>query len=163
MIGAESVAHYSSTPTLQSASRFLQIADKRFCFVHRDIWIGYQRCQLVDDVARGKAFIAPVPRHTDLVDDFSVDIEGTHPLGDQRFGANLRARTRYLAPVEIVDAFFPRQFRTDLDEQLWLEFGEPRQPAAHPACQVMFGQPIRGDHIRELWIAWLRQLVGGVL
>src|SRR6516162_7526628 len=97
--GAESVAPLlqSNTPSLQSASRFLHITDKRFSFVHRNIWIGYQRCQLVDDVSRGKAFIAPMPRHTDLVDDFSVNIEGTHPLGDQRFGANLRARTRYLA------------------------------------------------------------------
>ena len=36
-----------------------------------------------------------------------------------------------LHPVEILDAFLLRQLGTDLDEQLGLQLGEPRQPAAH--------------------------------
>src|SRR4029077_7650987 len=96
-------------------SRFLDIANKRFSLMHRNVWIGYEGRQLVDHVPRGYTFITPVPGHADLVNDFAVDSEGAHPARDESFGANLGAGAGDLAPVEILDALLLRQLRTDLD------------------------------------------------
>ncbi len=108
--------------------------------MHRNVRIGDQGRQLVDDVSRGQAFIAPVPGHADLMNDFAVDVEGAHPPRDQSLGADLRARAGDFAPVEILDAFLLGQLGTDLDKQLGLQLVEPRQPAAHGARQVVLGQ-----------------------
>src|SRR4030095_1906588 len=155
--------YYSITPSLQCPSGFLHVAHKRFSLVYRNVRIGYEGRQLVDHIAFGKSFVAPVPGHADLVDDFAVDSEGAQPPRDQSLSADLCPRAGDFAPVEILDAFFLGQLGTDLDEQLGLQLGEPWEPAAHPARQVMLGQSVRGQHIRELWIAELRQLVAGIL
>src|SRR3712207_7268147 len=49
---------------------------------------------VVDDVADGDAFVAPVPGHADLVHDLTADLEGTHPLRHQRLGPDRAARRR---------------------------------------------------------------------
>ena len=136
-------------------SRFFDVAYERFPFVHRNVRIGDQGRQLVDDVSGRQAFITPVPGHADLVDDFAVDSERPHPPRDQSLGADLRARAEDSAPVEILDAFLLSQLGTDLDEEFGLQFGEPRKPAAHAARQVVLGQTIRGHHIGKLRVAQL--------
>ena len=63
---------------MRVALSFLHVAHKRLALVHRNVRIGDQRRELVDDVAGGQAFIAPVPGHADLVDDFAVDLKRPH-------------------------------------------------------------------------------------
>src|SRR5258705_13433425 len=111
---------------MRAALSFLHVANKRLCLVHRNIRIGDERRELVDDVSSGQAFITPVPRHADLMHDFAVDSEGAHSPRDQSLSADLRAWAGDSAPVEILDPFLLCQLGTDLDEKFGLQFGEPR-------------------------------------
>ena len=106
---------------MRVALSFFDITHKRLPLVHRNVRVGYQRRQLIDNVSRGQTFIAPVPRHAHLVDDFAVDLEGPHPARDQGLGADLRPRAGDIAPVEVFDASLLGQLGTDLDEKLWLQ------------------------------------------
>jgi hypothetical protein len=52
---------------------------------------------------------------------------------------------------------------TELDEQLRLQLGEPRVPAAHRPGQVVLGQPVGGHDVGELRIANRGERIGVVL
>src|ERR1043166_5479942 len=62
-------------------------------------------------------------------------------------------------PVEVLDPLLRREPVPELNEQLGLQLGEPRQPAAHRAREVVLRQPVRADHVRELRVAHHRELV----
>src|SRR6266545_2723341 len=109
--------HYSIIPVLHYSnlhSCFLHVANKRFSLVYRNVRIGYEGRQLVDHIAFGKSFVAPVPGHADLVNDFAVDFERLHTARDQSLGTDLRARAGNFAPVEVFDTFLLGQLGTDL-------------------------------------------------
>src|SRR6266496_1706802 len=116
--GSRIATFYPQSSILDSASRFLHITHERFSLVHRDVRIGYERRQLVDHIAFGKSFVAPVPGHADLVNDFAVDFVWLHTARDQSLGTDLRARAGNFAPVEVFDTFLLGQLGTDLNEQL---------------------------------------------
>src|SRR3974377_288767 len=101
---------------IREALRLFHIADKRFSLVHGNIRIGYQGRQLVYHIAFGKSFVAPVPGHADLMDDFPIDLKWLHSTCDQSLGPDLCARAGDFAPVEVLDAFLLGQLGTDLNE-----------------------------------------------
>src|ERR1700677_832797 len=101
-------------------SRFLDVADKCLAFVNRYIGIADKRRQLVHDIAGHKPFITPMPGHSDVVDGLAIDLQRAQAPRDQCLRTDMRSRASYSDPVEILNAFFLRQLRTDLHKQLGL-------------------------------------------
>ena len=114
----------------------------------RHVRIADQGRQVVDHVARGESFVAPMPRQSHMVNRFVFQPVGPNAARHQRLGADGAARRGDDHPVGVVHADLLGMFRRDLAEQFGLQFHEPRQPAAHAAAQVVLGQAIRREDVR---------------
>src|SRR5215510_259023 len=110
--------HHSITPL---HSCFLHITDKRFPLVNRHVGIAHQRRQLVDHVPFGESFPTPMPGHADVMNQLAVEREGTNAPRHQRLGPDACPRRGDPAPVEVSNAFFGGELRTDFDEEFWLQ------------------------------------------
>src|SRR5437879_12444934 len=97
------------------------------------------------------------------MDDLAGDGEGTHPAGAERLGADGPTWARDPDPSEIGDPFLAGELGADLDEELGLQLGEPRAPAAHRAGEIVLGEPIRRDDVRILRVTHRRERVVGIL
>src|SRR2546427_4202479 len=149
-------------PRASAISRLLHVADERLALVDRHVGISHPGGQVVDDIAGAQAHPAPVPGHADVVDALAADIHHADAVGDERLCADVAPRARDDDPIEVLDPFLLREPLAELDEQLGLEFGEPRQPAAHGTGQVVLGEAVRADDVRELRVTYHRELVVGL-
>src|SRR5437879_12620282 len=87
------------------------------------------------------------------------DLHHADALGPQALRPDVTARAADHHPIEVFDPLLGGEPLADLDEQLGLQLGEPRQPAAHRTRQVVLGEPVRADHVRELRVAHRGELI----
>src|SRR5207249_315832 len=94
---------------LEAAGVDAVLADERLPLVNRYVGIRDEGCELVGGVAGDQPLIAPVERHTDVVDRAAVDGEGAQTPRHQRLAADAATQRRHGDPVGVADAFFGGQ------------------------------------------------------
>ena len=90
----------------------------------------------------------PVIGHPNLVHRAAGYDQRRHPVGDQDPCLDRGARGDQRGPAVGLEPALGRQLRRHLAEHLRLQFGQIRQPPAHPARGVVLGQPVGGEHVR---------------
>ena len=111
-------------------------------FVDTDIRIADHRAQVVHHIALRQPLLTPVPRQADLMHDLAIHLERSHAPRHERARFNRAALGVDRHVVCVLDVLLHREFGTDLAEQFGHQLRQPRQPMAHRARQMMFGQAI---------------------
>src|SRR5687767_10718317 len=89
----------------QPASCFFDVTHEDFALVNIDIRVADKRGEIVDDIPDSYAFVPPMPRHADLMDNLATDRKRAYALGYQGLGSDGAAWRRDGDEFRVVDTF----------------------------------------------------------
>src|SRR5579864_6384104 len=154
-----------SCPPPQLLSPYFQCAfvlwrPSWFCIAHQCfslhdayIWLFGNSQQIIRDVTGHHAFIAKLIGQGNCVPNLAVHFQRPVAFRNQRPSLHNAPHCGDRQVLTVAHSDLSSQLRRDLREQLWLQFRQVRQVAAHGAAGVVFGQTICAQHVREAMIA----------